>query len=60
MSEHEDLIKSQTEAGYVGYWSINYSPDDPAQLCLWKTHKPNLFHRVMNRFLLGNRWFDNN
>jgi hypothetical protein len=46
------------ENNFVGYWSINYTPDEPQQFCIWKTKKPNLIHRIMNRLLLGNKWFD--
>ena len=43
---------------YVGYWSINWTADDPGQLCQWKKKKPFFLHRVMNWYLLGNKWID--
>ena len=53
-----DFYNSQRELGYVGHWSINYDPEDPGQLCLWKRKKPFFLHRVMNWYLLGNKWID--
>lgn len=49
------MEKSKT---YVGYWSINWTEDEPNQFCLWKSKKPNKIHRVMNYWLLGTKWFD--
>lgn len=52
------MNEQMEENGYVGYWSINYDSTEPEQFCLWKKKKPFFFHRIMNRFLLGNRWID--
>jgi len=46
------------KAGWVGRWSINYTPDNPDQLCIWKKKKPFFLHRVFNWYLLGNKWID--
>ncbi len=53
-----EFINVQKEKGYIGYWSINYTPDDPAQFCQWKKKKPFFFYRVINWVLLGNKWID--
>lgn len=46
------------ERKFVGYWSINYTPDEPQQFCLWKIKKPNPIHRLLNWYILGNKWID--
>jgi hypothetical protein len=54
--EHEQhQIRLET---YVGHWSINYTPDEPDQFCLWKRKKPKLINRIFNWYLLGNKWID--
>jgi len=50
MTEQEEI--------FVGFWSLNYTPDEPRQFCLWKMKKPNLIHRIFNWYLLGNKWID--
>ena len=55
---NEEQYLDMKESGWVGRWSINYTPDDPDQFCIWKKKKPFFLHRVMNWYLLGNKWID--
>jgi hypothetical protein len=44
---------------YIGYWSYNHDETAPeSSIYIWKSKRPNVFHRMMNMLLLGNVWFD--
>ena len=49
-------MKSEDREVYVGYWSLNDDHGDGVHIM--KKHRPSLLHRVMNRILLGNKWYD--
>lgn len=55
---NELKTKSDGKEHFKGYWSINYTPDQPDQFCLWKLEKPKLIYRIFNWYLLGNKWID--
>lgn len=43
--------------GYVGYWDV-VPPNDGTSFRIYRPTRPNFFHRLMNKWLIGWVWND--